>query len=364
MKHIAALASLLVLLNTSCRTTPATTPAAAVAPSYTSQAGELPVGVVPSGALRDDARERTLDLAIEYPIQEGSYPVVIFSTGFGVPSRSYVALSSYWASHGYVVIKVRHPGLGPEVTELAEVWKNQTPDDWRQRARDISFIIDSFPTLEQQYPELKGKLDAQRIGVSGHSYGAFTAMLLAGAQTFTGGVPTTYADSRVKAAVMMSAPGPGETRGLTTESWRDVQIPVMYMTGSADRGATEAEDADWYRQPYELSRAGDKWFVSLAGAGHLTFAGRVMMPTATDATEVIVPSDPGDPRDRGRRIPTTMQPRTVRRVDGGFYNDRHLIGVVRTVSLAFWDAYLKNEQAGRTYLAGLNARGDMTVETK
>ena len=364
MRHLAGLASLLVLLNISCRTAPAPTTAAAVAPSYTSQAGEIPVGVVPSGALRDDARERTLDLAIEYPIQAGSYPVVIFSTGFGVPSRSYVALSSYWASHGYVVIKVRHPGLGPEVTDLAEVWRDQTPEDWRNRARDISFLIDSFPTLEQQYPELKGKLDVARVGVGGHSYGAFTTMLVAGTQTFTAGMPTTYADSRVKAAVAMSAPGPGPTRGLTTESWRDVQIPVMYMTGSADRGATEAEDAAWYRQPYELSRAGDKWFVSLAGAGHLTFAGRVLMPVATDRPEMIVPSDPRDPRDPRRRVPTTMEPRTVRRVDGGFYNDRHLIGVVRTVSLAFWDAYLKNEAAGRTYLAGLNARGDMTVETK
>lgn len=364
MRQLAALASLLVLVGTSCRTAPTDT-ATTAAPSYSSQAGELPVGVIPAGTLSDPARDRRLDVAIEYPIQEGSYPVVIFSTGFGVPSRSYVALSSYWASHGYVVIKVGHPGLAPDVTDLAEVWRNQTPADWRHRARDISFLIDSFGTLEQQYPELKGKLDVQRVGVGGHSYGAFTSMLLAGAQTFTGGVPTTYADSRVKAAVAMSPQGPGETRGLTTESWRDVKIPVMYMTGSNDRGITDAEDAAWRRQAFELSPAGDKWFVSLAGAGHLSFAGRVLMPVATDTPEMALPGDPRDPRDPRRSPPPmTTEPRRVRRVDGGFYSDRHLIGVIRTVSLAFWDAYLKNEQAGRTYLAGLSARGDMTVETK
>lgn len=56
-----------------------------------------------------------------------------------------------------------------------------------------------------------------------------------------------------------------------------------------------------------------------------------------------------------------MQPR---RVDAGFYSDRQILNVVRTVSLAFWDAYLKNETAGREYLTKLTTRTDMTVATR
>jgi hypothetical protein len=56
-----------------------------------------------------------------------------------------------------------------------------------------------------------------------------------------------------------------------------------------------------------------------------------------------------------------MQPR---RVDTGGFGDRQIMNVVRTVSLAFWDAYLKNEAGGREYLTKLTTRTDMTVASK
>ncbi|HUP49423.1 MAG TPA: alpha/beta fold hydrolase [Thermoanaerobaculia bacterium] len=364
MKSLTVLGFAAILLTTSCAT-PSGPPAEAVPPSYTSMAGEIPVGVIPAGSLRDAERDRRLELSIDYPAREGSYPVVVFVTGFGAPSRSYVGLSSYWASHGYVVIKVGHPESRPDVTDLAEVWRDQTPAEWRSRARDISLVIDSFTQLEQQYPELKGKMDPARIGVGGHSYGAFTTMLLAGARTFDGVTAATYADARVRASLAMSPQGPGERGGLTTESWREVRIPTMYMTGTADRGVTEEEDETWRRQAFELSPPGDKWFVSLGGAGHFAFAGRLVMPEAIETTEPAVPSDPRDPRDPRTRGPLLPTERTaVRRVDAGFYSDRARMNVIRTVALAFWDAYLKDEAAGREYLSALSTRGDMTVESK
>lgn len=367
MMRTTGVALLALFFIASCSTAPAPQqPGGLVAPVYTSDAGELAVGVIPAGTLADTARNRRLELAIEYPIRAGSYPLVIFSTGFGIPNRSYVALSSYWASHGYVVVKVGHPDTRPENTEIAEVWRDQTPETWRARARDISFVIDSIPALQQQYPELGGKIDLARIGVSGHSVGAFTAMLLSGVRTFSGATAASQADPRVKAAVVMSPVGPGESRGLTTESWREVRLPVMYMTGSADRGVTEQENEEWRRQAFELSPAGDKWFVSIAGANHYAFAGRVAVPVAAEpAMEPALPADTRDPRNP-RVVPPSggAQPYPARRVDRGFYNERAVTNVIRTVSLAFWDTYLKNEPRGREYLSRLNTRGDMTVASK
>ena len=365
MRSTAVLACSAILFGTMCSSAPADRgTAAAATPSYASQAGEIPVGVIPAATLADEQRDRRLDLTIEYPTRAGSYPVIVFSTGFGTPSRTYIGLSSYLASHGYVVVKVGHPESKADVTDLAEIWKNQTAADWRNRARDLSFVIDSFTGLQERYPELAGKMDAAKVGVAGHSYGAFATMLLAGAKTFSNGVPAIYADPRVRAAIAISPQGPGELRGLTTESWRDVRIPILYLTGTADRGVTEGEDLDWRRQAFELSPAGDKWFVSLAGAGHLAFTGRVAAPVALQDSVAIAPIDRRDPRDpRPESQPRTgsMQPR---RIDTGFYSDRAILNVVRTVTLAFWDAYLKNEPAGREYLSKLGTRGDMTVESK
>lgn len=366
MRSTAALGVFAILFTAMCSSAPRPGAAPAAPPaSYTSRAGEIPVGVIPAATLSDTQRNRRLDLTIEYPTRAGSYPVIVFSAGFGPPSRTYVALSSYLASHGYVVMKVGHPETRPDVTALAEIWKGQTAEHWKNRARDLSFVIDSLAALQQQYPELNGKIDATKVGISGHSYGAFSAMLLAGARTFTGATPQSYTDPRVRAALVMSPQGPGETRGLTTESWREVTIPIMYVTGSTDRGVTEEENEAWRRQAFELSPAGDKWFVSIAGAGHYSFAGRLpRLDVPREDIEVMVP-DPRDPRDPRSRNPTetrtTMQPR---RVDAGFYSDRQILNVVRTVSLAFWDAYLKNEPAGREYLSKLSTRTDMTVVSK
>lgn len=347
-----------------CATRPAPT-AEETAATYTAQPGDLPVGVIPEATALDERRNRRLDLTIEYPISEGTFPLIIFSTGFGTPSRTYVSLSSYWASHGYVVMKVGHPGTDPENASVVEAWRDQTPEQWRNRTVDIKFLIDGLPTLQERYPELQGKIDPNRIGVGGHSYGAFVAVLLAGARTFTDGMATSYADPRVKAVVAMSPHGPGESRGLATESWRDVRIPVMYISGSSDVGVTEAENQEWRKQAYELSPAGGKWWVSIAGAGHLAFTGRTRAPVAMrDPDTLRVPVDDRDPR----RTPTTItDPGSTsmpRRVDTGFYGEQRLVSVVRTVSLAFWDAYLENEDAGRDYLAKLSGRADLNVESK
>lgn len=367
MRSTAALGIFAILFTAMCSSAPKPDAAAVAAPAaYTSQAGEIPVGVIPSAFLNDTQRNRRLDLTIEYPTRAGSYPVIVFSAGFGPPSRTYVGLSSYLASHGYVVMKVGHPETRPDVTELAEIWKGQTAEHWKNRARDLSFVIDSLAALQQQYPELNGKVDATKVGISGHSYGAFSAMLLAGARTFAGATPQSYADPRVRAALVMSPQGPGETRGLTTESWREVKIPIMYMTGSTDRGLTDEENEAWRRQAFELSPAGDKWFVSVAGAGHYSFAGRLpRLDAPRDETVPLMPGDQRDPRDpRNRNVPQTRTSMQPRRVDAGFYSDRQILNVVRTVSLAFWDAYLKNEPAGREYLTKLSTRTDMTVVSK
>jgi predicted dienelactone hydrolase len=365
MKKI--LAAFAILLA-GCASTPSgpDSKAAADVPLYstTQDAGEIPVGVIPQALLRDPQRSRDIEVYIDYPTRGGPHPVLLFSHALGASGRTYVFMTSYWASHGYVVIRVRHADATREgVATINDDWENQTPADWRNRTRDLSFVIDSLGTLEEQYPELKGKMDHARIGVAGHSYGAFTAMLLGDARTFSGTTAAaSYADARVKAIVAMSPQGPGERRGLTRDSWTELKVPTLFLTGSSDRGAAEGEDEAWRRQAFELSPVGDKWFVSLTGASQYTFAGRMTPPPAV--VERAAPTIDTDPRT-GRPIPISVpQPRATASNASSFLRERQLFNVVRTVTLAFWDTYLKNEGKGREYLTKLSGRGDMTVETK
>src|SRR5207253_2141701 len=122
---------------------------------YNGEPGPIPVGVIPEGTLRDASRGKDLQLSIDYPTKTGSYPVIIFSHGFGGSKNGYEGLASYWASHGYVVIRPNHADAGAikHLRDVEHIWENQGPKEWRNRARDVSVIIDSFDDLEQRYPE-------------------------------------------------------------------------------------------------------------------------------------------------------------------------------------------------------------------
>ena len=317
---------------------------------YSSEAGSTPVGVIPDATLRDAKRGRDVSLTIDYPTTAGPHPLVIFSHGFGASGRAYVGLSSHWASNGYVVIKPTH--AGDNSLRLADI----TPSDFRDRVADIKFVLDSLDALEEAYPELKGKIDRAKIGVGGHSLGALTAMLIAGVRTFPGG--TSYADARVKAVVAMSPQGPRESWGLTKESWSEVKTPLMYMTGDRDKGIDESETPEWRREAFELSAPGDKWLVLIQGAGHLAFTGRlgVMPEDIRTRTETPLPQNP--------QIPATIQPlpeqgRRVTQVAGDPV--RVVSGTIKSISLGFWDTYLRGDTSGRDYLDKVERPG---VEVK
>ncbi len=326
-------------------------------PRYSPEAGTSPVGVIPDAVIRDAERDKDLTVNIEYPTRPGPHPLIIFSHGFGGSNRSYVGLSSYWASKGYVVMKPAHADSSrqPGVRELEDIWESQTPADWRNRVRDVTFLIDSLDKIEQQFPELAGKIDKSRIGVGGHSYGAHTAMLVGGARTFPGGV--SYADPRVKAIIAMSPQGPSEIRGLTRESWAELRTPALFMTGTRDRGISDAETPEWRREAFELSPAGDKWLIVLPDAGHAVFTGRMERFTEAQAREEARrgdPLDPDDPRDPQAR---TRRPRARGAAEGLAARARSSFAQIKVLSLAFWDAYLRGDAPGREQLEKAADRG-------
>ncbi len=338
-----------------------------------SEIGPSPVGSIPDVRLRDDDRNKDVVLTIDYPTRGGPHPLILLSPGFGGSHRGYVGLSSYWAANDYVVIRVNHGDRTANVQSAEDIWANATPSDWRNRVRDLTFVIDSLQTLTERFPELGGKIDSTKIGVAGHSYGAHTAMLLGGVRTFPGAV--SYADARVKAVIAMSPHGPSDARGLTMESWTELRVPTLFMTGSADQGVTEAETPEWRAEAFRLAPAGDKWLVSVLGAGHVTFAGgiagieQIARETASSRGGHVPPEvDPNRPPGlppTGADI-TREGPRGLRssRTEASTLRQRDLFAIIRGVALTFFDAHVRGETAGREALEKTSERPNVTVERK
>lgn len=290
--------------------------------SYRLAEGPFAAVEVQDVGLRDAKRNKTLHVRVFYPSNGGPFPVIVFSHGAGGSQNCCDGLTRHWASYGYVTLQPTHDdsmkqsrssGRG-DLNSLKAVREAlKKPELWESRPEDISFLLDSLPSLQGQIPALAGKLDTNRIGVGGHSMGAFTADAIAGALVDLPGRPATnFADPRVKAVVLLSPQGPGEF-GLNDHSWDRVSIPLLSMTGALDTGANR-EGPGWRKIPFDRSEPGDKYHVFIEGANHMSF----------------------------------ITPQTL--LQGRATQGEALFGYTNSASLAFWDAYLKADSHARQYL--------------
>ena len=159
----------------------------------------------------DSGRGRTIPARVYYPDDNSErFPVIIFSTGLGRSKDDCSYLGRHWASCGYVAVHVQHKGSDNDAQrglrpkkELQQAFYD--PSNIRNRPMDVIFVINQLDQLSHDGSPVGGRLDLDRIGVSGHDFGAQTAMALAG-QVLPGQI--AFAEHRVKAVVAMSAPVP------------------------------------------------------------------------------------------------------------------------------------------------------------
>jgi predicted dienelactone hydrolase len=305
----------------------------------------LPVGTVELVLLWDPARKKDLALRVVYPKEHTSKsgeapvasPVIIFSHGAGGDKDGYSTWTHYWASHGYICLSPTHqdalvlrPGTSrkDELTKIVSAVDTDF-DGWSNRALDISFVVDALPKLSEMIPEIAGRIDGKAIAIAGHSYGAHTSMLIAGA-TVNGN--RSFSDKRISACLVMSPQGPGRS-GLTESSFAQISIPAFFMTGSRDLGP-HGEDVNWRRRAYELSVAQDKYQGYFHGATHLSFARRRVLGTSAPT---ISPAD---------------WPFAIAKADlkEGKISQQTISRWIKMTSLAFFDAHLKSDSAASELL--------------
>lgn len=165
----------------------------------------------------------------------GKYPLVVFSHGFGGHRRQSTFLCTHLASRGYVVAAPDHTGntiaemiqwmmtvqSGGELPDLAGLLDSFIAD----RPTDIRFTIDGV--LADSIGGVASLVDPERIGMSGHSFGGWTTLMVAGR------------DPRVRAALPL-APAGGETP-LPSDPLRNAldfdwgrEVPTLFLVADND----------------------------------------------------------------------------------------------------------------------------------
>jgi predicted dienelactone hydrolase len=273
----------------------------------------------------DAARDRDVPVKIYYPKSgdakggDGKFPIIIFSHGLGGSRAGYGYLGEYWASHGYVAVHLTHIGSDTEaimangLDNLKQTGQAIATDPMNavNRIKDVSFAIDQITTAnsDEKFP-LYHKLDLDHIGMAGHSFGAGTTTLIAGELSHSG---KSYVDNRVKCAIAMCPPIT-IPKAAYDKSYAGIKIPLFVMTGTKDDspiGETKAADR---RVPFDHVKDIPAYLITFDGGDHMLFSGN---------------------KQRAKQ-PT---------------DDRYHL-LIQQGSVAFWDAYLKEDGAAKNYLAG------------
>jgi predicted dienelactone hydrolase len=226
-----------------------------------------------SHTAHDAARDRAVPLRIFHPQQQTAAPTIFFSPGLGAAIGDYDYLLRYLATFGYTCVHVTHPEHDdrlwhaadrPALTFRAEMANHE---NWLLRPADLAAAV--HVTLASE--EFSPLVDAQRLATMGHSYGAFTAMTLAGLRFHTpDGRCHDFRDPRIAACVAMSPQGPG-TFGLREDAWSQLGTPLLSFTGTFDRGLQTNRVAERFAA-HERSPGPDNVLAVLSGGSHHAFS--------------------------------------------------------------------------------------------
>jgi predicted dienelactone hydrolase len=106
------------------------------------------------------------------------YPLVAFSHGFGGIRYQSTFLTDHLAQHGFVVVGVDHPNntmldLDPELTVQVML----------DRPGDVSAAVDQVVAMNSADSLIVGLVEGEDYAIVGHSFGAFTALIVGGGET-------------------------------------------------------------------------------------------------------------------------------------------------------------------------------------
>ncbi|WP_345645214.1 chlorophyllase [Streptomyces tremellae] len=232
-----------------------------------------PVVSVAPVTLTVPGRGEDLRVRVSAPVTGDGLPVVLLSHGATLTMDDYEPLAGRWAAHGFVVVQPTHldsAGLAPD--------DPRTPDLWRIRVDDLAAILDRLPAVAGALPGLAGRVDRVRVAVAGHSWGAQSASVLAGARVVgADGVPgESLADPRVRAAVLLSLPGTGgaglspfaaEHFPFMSPDFAEMKTPSLVVAGDHDQSPLTVRGPDWFTDGYRLA-PGATDLLTLFGAEH------------------------------------------------------------------------------------------------
>ncbi len=271
----------------------------------------------------DASRSRTIPLRLYALPSREKCPVILFSHGLGGSRENNPYLGRHWAARGFVVVFMQHAGSDEPVWKkakprerLAAMTKAANAENYLARALDGPAVLDQLEKWNAEDGHwLKGRLDLEKVGMSGHSFGALTTQALSGQSAPL--IGAKYTDKRIDAALAMS---PSPPPGLDPKAaFGRVTLPWMLMTGTKDNSPIGNATPESRRAVFPALPEGHKYELVLKDGEHMAFSERTLL--------------------------------------GGKQRNPNHHRVILALSTAFWEAYLKADPAAAAWLDGDGPKG-------
>ena len=240
-----------------------------------------------------------------------AFPVLIFSHGHVGFIEQNLTLLEELASHGYIVCSMAHPyqtiattfpdgRVVPAEAVLANDFlhgKSPTQavyaEHLRVWAEDTRFLIDELERIQagERESPLVGKLDLNRLGIFGQSFGGVTA------------VKVCTVDDRCRAGISLDSGLPGDYTGRAADP--PLKQPFMFMLN---------EVAGHYRSGTLGRLKNTTYIVAVQGTTHFDYTDLFLYSPVFKFTRIFGPIE-GD----------------------------RMVRIINAYTVAFWDKYLKGE---------------------
>ncbi|MGW1137536.1 alpha/beta hydrolase family protein [Streptomyces zhihengii] len=206
-----------------------------------------------------EGRDFELQLKVTAPVEGVGLPVIVFSHGNAWSMDGYEPLVDRWTAAGFVVVQPTHLdsrrfGIGFDDPRFGTIW--------RVRIADLHGVLDHLGHVMEQ-AGLTGRIDASRVALVGHSWGAQTVGALLGARVLddSGKPGEDFSRKGITAGVLIAATGTGDTLtpfaaehlSFMRPDYSTMSAPALVIAGETDQSKMSTRGPDWFLDAYHLS---------------------------------------------------------------------------------------------------------------
>jgi len=184
-----------------------------------------------------------LEADLYLPERSSPAPLVVISHGIGSDRMTFAYLAEHLASHGFAVLVPEHAGSNAKhLQALLRGSENEIakPSEFDDRPLDIRFWLDYLEKKVASSEVWAQAIDPDAVIVIGHSFGAYTALALAGATVNLPGLTQTCSQLETRwswnLSLLLQCRLPSEIQSETqseTQSTTQQEMPQEIQSDSA-----------------------------------------------------------------------------------------------------------------------------------